>query len=29
MAELSHAIIFVTDMARSVAFYRDLMGLPI
>ncbi len=29
MAELSHAMIFVRDMARSVAFYRDLLGLPI
>ncbi len=29
MAEFSHAIIFVSDMARSVAFYRDLLGLPI
>jgi len=29
MTELSHAIIFVSDMARSVAFYRDLLGLPV
>ena len=29
MAELSHAIVFVSDMARSVAFYRDLLGLPV
>ena len=29
MVELSHAIIFVRDMARSVAFYRDLLGLPV
>jgi lactoylglutathione lyase len=29
MPELSHTIIFVTDMARSVAFYRDLLGLPV
>ena len=28
MAEFSHAIIFVSDMARSVAFYRDVLGLP-
>ena len=29
MIELSHAIIFVSDMARSIAFYRDLLGLPV
>jgi lactoylglutathione lyase len=29
MVEFSHAIVFVSDMARSVAFYRDLLGLPI
>jgi lactoylglutathione lyase len=29
MAEFSHAIIFVSDMARSTAFYRDVLGLPI
>jgi len=29
MSELSHAIVFVIDMARSIAFYRDLLGLPI
>jgi lactoylglutathione lyase len=29
MTKLSHAIIFVTDMARSVAFYRDVLGLPV
>ncbi len=29
MADLSHTIIFVTDMARSVAFYRDVLGLPV
>jgi len=29
MAEFSHAIIFVSDMARSVAFYRDLLGFPV
>ena len=29
MRELSHTIVFVRDMARSVAFYRDLLGLPV
>ena len=29
MAEFSHAIIFVCDMARSVAFNRDILGLSI
>jgi catechol 2,3-dioxygenase-like lactoylglutathione lyase family enzyme len=29
MADLSHTIIFVTDMARSVVFYRDVLGLPV
>jgi lactoylglutathione lyase len=29
MSELSHTIVFVRDMARSVAFYRDLLGLPV
>ena len=29
MLEFSHAIIFVSDMARSVAFYRDVLGLPL
>jgi lactoylglutathione lyase len=29
MADLSHTIIFVSDMARSVAFYRDVLGLPV
>ena len=29
MTELSHAIIFVSDMARSVAFYRDVLGPPV
>lgn len=29
MPDLSHTIIFVTDMARSVAFYRDVLGLPV
>ena len=26
---LSHAIVFVSDMKRSVAFYRDVIGLPL
>jgi len=26
---LSYAIVFVSDMSRSVAFYRDLFGLPL
>jgi lactoylglutathione lyase len=26
---MSYAIIFVSDMKRSVAFYRDVMGLPL
>jgi lactoylglutathione lyase len=26
---LSHAIVFVSDMPRSVAFYRDVLGLPL
>jgi lactoylglutathione lyase len=26
---LSYAIVFVSDMKRSVAFYRDVMGLPL
>ncbi len=25
----SYAIIFVSDMARSIAFYRDVLGLPL
>ena len=29
MPQFSHAIIFVSDMARSVAFYRDVLSLPI
>ena len=29
MDALSHTIIFVRDMARSVAFYRDVLGLPV
>lgn len=26
---LSYAIIFVSDMKRAVAFYRDVLGLPL
>ena len=26
---VSFSIIFVSDMARSVAFYRDVVGLPV
>jgi len=26
---LSYAIVFVGDMARSVAFYRDVLGSPL
>lgn len=29
MVGSNHAIIFVSDMARSVAFYRDVLGLPL
>lgn len=29
MAVFSHAMIFVSDMARSIAFYRDVLGLPV
>ena len=29
MLNFSHAIVFVSDMARSVAFYRDILGLPL
>jgi catechol 2,3-dioxygenase-like lactoylglutathione lyase family enzyme len=27
--EVSYAIVFVRDMSRSVAFYRDRLGLPL
>jgi lactoylglutathione lyase len=27
--KLRYAIVLVTDMARSVAFYRDVLGLPL
>jgi len=26
---VNYAIIFVSDMARSVSFYRDVLGLPL
>jgi lactoylglutathione lyase len=26
---ISYAMVFVTDMARSVKFYRDVVGLPL
>ncbi len=26
---LNYAIVFVTDMKRSVAFYRDVLGVPL
>jgi lactoylglutathione lyase len=26
---LTYAIVFVSDMARAVAFYRDVIGLPL
>ena len=26
---VNYAIVFVTDMPRSVAFYRDVIGLPL
>ena len=26
---VAYSIIFVSDMARSVAFYRDVVGLPV
>ena len=29
MLKFSHAIVFVSNMARSVAFYRDVLGLPL
>jgi lactoylglutathione lyase len=28
-ARVSYAIVFVGDMKRSVAFYRDVIGLPL
>ncbi len=29
MPRLTHTIVFVSDMPRSVAFYRDTLGLPL
>lgn len=29
MPSFSHTIVFVSNMARSVAFYRDVLGLPV
>jgi catechol 2,3-dioxygenase-like lactoylglutathione lyase family enzyme len=29
MVRVSYAIVFVSDMARSVAFYRETLGLPL
>lgn len=29
MVQFSHSIVFVSDMARSLAFYRDVLGLPV
>jgi catechol 2,3-dioxygenase-like lactoylglutathione lyase family enzyme len=29
MTKLTYAIVFVSDMARSVAFYQDIIGLPL
>lgn len=29
MNKLDYAIIFVSDMARSIQFYRDTLGLPL
>lgn len=29
MIRLNYAIVFVADMERSVAFYRDVFGLPL
>ncbi|MFQ5927011.1 MAG: VOC family protein [Terriglobia bacterium] len=29
MKKLNMAIVFVSDMKRSVAFYRDVLGLPL
>jgi hypothetical protein len=26
---LHYAIVFVTDMQRSLAFYRDVLGIPL
>ena len=29
MTKLTYAIVFVSDMARSVAFYQDIIGFPL
>jgi len=29
MQKLDYAIVFVSDMSRSVAFYRDVLGFPL
>jgi len=29
MTKLAYAMVFVSDMKRSIAFYRDLLGLPL
>ena len=29
MKKLNYAIVFVSDMSRSVKFYRDTLGLPL
>lgn len=29
MTKFAYSIVFVRDMAKSVAFYRDLLGLPL
>lgn len=29
MRKLDYAIVFVSDMAREVAFYRNTLGLPL
>jgi len=29
MKKLDYAIIFVSDMKRSIAFYRDVLGMPV
>jgi len=29
MKKLNYAIVFVSDMTRSIQFYRDVLGLPL
>jgi lactoylglutathione lyase len=29
MTKLSYTVIFASDMARSIAFYRDVLGIPL